>query len=373
MASRSREVIRLNSWTTNIASTRAWKMSCDIHVPFAISSETLDTANFVLINIQDDNGLTGLGEASPFPTLTGDNVNGVLPVTEEILDHFREMTPLAALRYLRTIREETFTSSPSAYVGVEMALWDLYAKQLGVPLAGIWGGRMFERVTTDITMPIMTPGTVTDFWGLYKNHGFEVIKIKVSGRVEDDLHMIEALFKVVSRSTQVTLDGNQGYRLDDAKTLLSRLAELGTTPLFFEQPLPADDWEGLKALEESTGVPVCLDETIITPEDAIRVVREKTASMINLKIMKSGIEETMRIISIARSAGIALMIGGMLESEIAMGCSLQLACGVGGIQHFDLDTPFFLKKFVCEDSPWHANSAKLLRPAGPGLGLSLAK
>lgn len=231
---------------------------------------------------------------------------------------------------------------------------------------------MYDKVTTDITMPIMTPNTVADFWALYKDHGFEVIKIKVSGHVSDDLDMIEALFKVVSRSTQVTLDGNQGYRLDDAKSLLARLAELGTVPLFFEQPLPADDWDGLKNLQDSTGIPVCLDETIITPEDAIRAVREKTAGMINLKIMKSGIEETSRIISVARSAGIALMIGGMLESEIAMGCSLQLACGFGGIQHFDLDTPFFLKKFVCSDSPWHANSATLVRPSGPGLGLSLA-
>ena len=63
------------------------------------------------------------------------------------------------------------------------------------------------------------------------------------------------------------------------------------------------------------------------------------------------------------------MIGGMLESEIAMGTSLQLACGLGGIQHFDLDTPFFFKKFVCEESPWHRGRAELIRPSGPGHGL----
>jgi L-Ala-D/L-Glu epimerase len=363
----------MNPWQANIAVYKAQKIIRDIHVPFAISSETLDQMNFILVQITDELGVTGIGEASPFPTITGDNVHGVLPATEEILGQLKEMTPLSALRYLRTIREETFISSPSAYVGVEMALWDLYGKQLGLPLAGIWGGRMYDKVTTDITMPIMTPSTVADFWTLYKNHDFEVIKIKVSGNVSDDLDMIEALFKVVSRSTQVTIDGNQGYRLDEAKSLLNRLGDLGTIPLFFEQPLPADDWDGHKNLQDSTGIPVCLDETVVTPEDAIRVVRDKTASMINLKIMKSGIEETSRIIAIARSAGVALMIGGMLESEIAMGCSLQLACGFGGIQHFDLDTPFFLKQFVCQDSPWHANSAVLVRPSTPGLGLTIAE
>ena len=359
------------AWTANIAESGARQIQADIHVPFAISSETLNQASFVLVEIHDENGVFGIGEASPFPTLTGDNVEGVLPGVNEILEQLIEMTALSALRYLRGIREETFLASPSAYVGVEMALWDLYAKQLGVPLAALWGGRMFDKVVTDITLPIMHKNSVEDFWSLYKNHGFEVLKIKVSGNVSEDLDLIHAMLKLLPRSSQFTLDGNQGYRIDNAKTLLSNLAHHGVRPLFFEQPLHSDDWDGLKHLEESTGIPVCLDEKVITPEDAIRVVRDRTASMINLKIMKSGIEETMRIISIARSSGIALMIGGMLESEIAMGTSLQLACGVGGIQHFDLDTPFFFKKLVTKDSPWHRGTAELVRPNRPGIGLEL--
>ena len=360
------------NWHTNIAETSAKQISREIHVPFAISSETLNEASFVLVKITDDHGLTGIGEASPFPTLTGDNVHGVLPVVQEILDQLTEMSAHSALRYLRGIRDEMFMASPSAYVGVEMALWDLYGKQLGVPLAAIWGGRLIEKVVSDITLPIMEPRLIPDFWGLYESHGFEVLKIKVSGHVDDDEAMIQALVKLVPRNTQFTLDGNQGYRLDHAKQLIDRLSAHDIRPLFFEQPLPADDWEGLKHLESLTGIPVCLDETVITPDNAIRVVRDRTASMINLKIMKSGIEETSRIIAIARSAGIAMMIGGMLESEIAMGTSLQLACGYGGIQHFDLDTPFFLKKFVCDNSPWHRKTSELIRPSMPGIGLNLA-
>jgi L-alanine-DL-glutamate epimerase-like enolase superfamily enzyme len=360
------------NWQVHIADTSAKQVAREIHVPFSISSETLNAANFVLVQIRDDNGLRGIGEASPFPTLTGDNVNGVFPVVLELLDQLTEMSALSALRYLRGIREEMFATSPSAYVGVEMALWDLYAKQLGVPLAAIWGGRLFEKAVTDITLPIMSPQAVGDFWRLYSDHNFEVIKIKVSGHVDDDLELINAITKSVPRTTQFTLDGNQGYRFDTAKQLLSRLTAQNFRPLFFEQPLPADDWDGLRLLEDVTGTPVCLDETVVTPEHAIRAVRDRIASMINLKIMKSGIEETARIIAIARSAGIALMIGGMLESEIAMCASLHLACGYGGIQHFDLDTPFFLKKLTCQSSPWHAGSAQLLRPSQPGLGLNLA-
>jgi L-Ala-D/L-Glu epimerase len=359
------------NWHSKIILFEAKKISCEIVVPFAISSETLTTANFVLVKIRDENGVTGIGEASPFPTLTGDNVAGVYPVVSSLLDQLRNLTSLAAIQHLKTLREETFLTSPSAYVGVEMALWDLYARQLGVPLAALWGGCMLPSAVTDITLPIMVPLNVESFWSLFRNHGFDVLKIKVSGHLNDDLDMIHAIVKLVSKSTQLTLDGNQGYQADAARTLLRRLEVSGIRPMFFEQPLPADDWEGLKWLEETTGTPICLDETVVTPENAIRVVRDQTASMINLKIMKSGIAETLRIIAIAQSAGISLMIGGMLESEIAMATSLQLACGIGGIQHFDLDTPFFFKDLVCEDSPWHRQKSELIRSHLPGNGLTV--
>lgn len=346
-------------------------ISSAIHVPFAISGETLETADFTLIQIQDDQGRIGIGEGSPFPSLTGDNVHGVLPAVQEILTQLNGNTVLNSMQILRRNREEWFTNSPSAYVGVEMALWDLFGKQVNLPLAALWGQRMKEQVITDITLPIMPAAVVGDFWKIFANYGFKVIKIKVSGNLEADLDLVHTMMKLVPQGSQFTLDGNRGYELYGAVQLVQRLRRSGHQPLFFEQPLASDDWDGLKRVEQEGEVPVCLDETVITPEDAIRVVQEKTASMINLKIMKSGIDETRKIIAIARSAGIALMIGGMLESEIAMCTSLQLACGTGWISHFDLDTPFFFKEHVTVTSPWHRKSAELVRPNMPGIGIEL--
>lgn len=346
-------------------------ISSAIHVPFAISGETLETADFTLIQILDEDGRVGIGEGSPFPSLTGDNVHGVQPAAQEILNQLMGGTTLAAMQNLRRNKEEWFTNSPSAYVGVEMALWDLFGKQTNLPLAALWGQRMKEQVTTDITLPLMPAAVVGEFWSLFSSYGFNVIKIKVSGNLDADLDLVNTMMKLVPAGSQFTLDGNRGYELASAVQLVQRLRRSGHQPLFFEQPLPADDWDGLKRVEEEAGVPVCLDETVMSAEDAIRVVQEKTASMINLKITKSGIEETRKIIAIARSAGIALMIGGMLESEIAMGTSLQLACGMGWISHFDLDTPFFFKEHVTTDSPWHRKNAELIRPNAPGIGVEL--
>lgn len=355
----------------NIVLSQAKNISRAIHVPFAIAGETLETAEFTLVQIKDSEGLVGMGEGSPFSTLTGDNIHGVLQTTQEILSDIEQLTVLGAMQHLRKNRDEYFTTSPSAYVAVEMALWDLYGKQVKLPLAALWGQRMKPQIMTDITLPIMPAASVKEFWSLFKNHNFEVIKIKVSGNLDSDLDLIHAMLSLVPRGTQFTLDGNKAYDLSSALQLIERLKRHGHNPIFFEQPLPADDWQGLKTLESYGRIPVCLDETVVSPEDAIKVVEQKTASMINLKIMKSGIEETIRIIAIARSAGIALMIGGMLESEIAMGASLQLACGAGWISHFDLDTPFFFKDPVCLDSPWSKNTADLICPKHAGIGLEL--
>lgn len=351
----------------------ARNISSAIHVPFAISGETLETADFTLIQMMDEHGSVGIGEGSPFPSLTGENVHGVLPAAQEILTQIVGHTTLSAMQLLRRNRDEWFTNSPSAYVGVEMALWDLFGKQTSLPLAALWGQRMKEQVSTDITLPIMPAAVVGEFWEIFSSYGFKVIKIKVSGNLDADLDLVHTMMKLVPAGSQFTLDGNKGYELSSAVQFIQKLRKSGHQPLFFEQPLGADDWEGLKRLEEVGEVAVCLDETVMTSEDAIRVVQDKTASMINLKITKSGIEETRKIIAIARSAGIALMIGGMLESEIAMGASLQLACGMGWISHFDLDTPFFFKEHVTEDSPWHRKNAELIRPNTPGIGLALKK
>lgn len=89
---------------------------------------------------------------------------------------------------------------------------------------------------------------------------------------------------------------------------------------------------------------MCADESVKTLSDAIKIINEKCAQMFNLKFMKSGVRESLLIAEVARQCSIGLMIGGMVESEIAMTASLHAVCGTGVIRWCDLDTPFFLQK-----------------------------
>jgi L-alanine-DL-glutamate epimerase-like enolase superfamily enzyme len=146
------------------------------------------------------------------------------------------------------------------------------------------------------------------------------------------------------------------------------LEQKGIVPTLFEQPVPKDDWDGLRWLTRRSPVPICADESVVTAADALRIVRERTAHAINIKLAKSGVAESGRIIAIAQAARLQLMVGAMVETELGLTAAAHLAAGIGGFAFVDLDTHLFL-----QHSPFLAGFEQQgpllrLRPAA-GLGM----
>ena len=138
------------------------------------------------------------------------------------------------------------------------------------------------------------------------------------------------------------LDGNAGISRGDARVLAQGLKARGITPALLEQWLAKDDLAGMAALRSETGWIVAADESVATAADARAVVRAGAAQVFNVKLMKAGVAEGMAIAEVARAAGIRLMIGGNVESILAMTVSACFAAGLGGFDYADLDTPLFL-------------------------------
>jgi o-succinylbenzoate synthase len=334
----------------------------------------MHSADSIFIVLTDANGKQGVGECAPFPSLTGDTVQTAFPALNALRSSIQGKEVNAALHLLLSKLRKEYSTAPSALTGLEMALWDLKAKQSHVSLAGLWGCSIQQTAETDITLPIMEKSSLAGFWKLYSNHGFRIIKVKVGGNsARTDAERIFELYSSIPEKTLLTLDGNQGCTVASALELVEILGRKNLKPLFFEQPLPQDDWKGMSELTKCSPIPICADETVKTSADALRVIQEKAAHLINLKFMKSGVFETLRIVHVAKAAGMDLMIGGMLETEVAMSASLHLVCGTGDIRWCDLDTPFFLKAHVTEASPYHAQKAELTLPQGQGLGLTLSQ
>lgn len=116
---------------------------------------------------------------------------------------------------------------------------------------------------------------------------------------------------------------------------------MGVTPILLEQPVHRDDWEGLRAVscvaKEKYGVSVAADESCRNEDDAHKIVQGNLAHVINIKLAKLGVIGALKVITIAREAGLALMIGGMVETRLAMGFAGHLAAGLGCFRYSYLD------------------------------------
>jgi L-alanine-DL-glutamate epimerase-like enolase superfamily enzyme len=251
--------------------------------------------------------------------------------------------------------------------GFETAMVDALTRARGIPLWEMWGNAEVRSHQTDITLPIGTVDETIRMAERWYQWGFRVFKVKTGNQVSQDALRVHALSESFS-DISLVIDANQAYSFDEAVSIAETLETLECPVIVFEQPLSRHDLEGLKALRQRTSIPIATDESVFTIDDARKVAAMDAADVVNLKIMKSGLLQTVEIARFCQASGLKLMIGGMVESRIAMGCSFSLVLGLGGIEILDLDTPLLM----AEDpviGGYKYNGDRLEIWKAPGLGL----
>ncbi|MDE2491650.1 MAG: dipeptide epimerase, partial [Elusimicrobia bacterium] len=197
------------------------------------------------------------------------------------------------------------------------------------------------RVRSDVTVTIVPPEAAAAAARRIRAFGARTIKIKVGRDPDDDAARVAAVAAAAPRLA-LTLDANQGYGPRESLALLRRLRARGIRIAMFEQPAAAKDWDGLARVARLGGVPVAADESVGGRADALGLARRRAVSVLNLKLMKTGLLEAWDCALIARASGLGLMIGGMIETSLSMACAAHFAAGLGGFSFVDLDTPLWL-------------------------------
>lgn len=301
---------------------------------FKIAIGTKYSIENVLITIQLENGIVGYGEAAPLEPINGENQATALATLNSCKD-FLIGKDVSQFRQVSKHLKSVFWAQVTARCAIEMAMIDAFTKTLDIPLYQFWGGAE-SKVETDYTIDIVSPETAKMNAIKLKAKGYNTIKTKVGKKLVDDIDRILAI-KDGFPNCGLMLDANQGYSPGQAVHFLAELEKNGIRPEIFEQPVMKHDLRGMKFVKDHSSVPIAADESVFTSADAIEIVRTGCADLINIKIMKSGIVEALDIATIARSANMGLMIGCMLETKLALSCSVHLAAGLGGFQFIDLD------------------------------------
>jgi L-Ala-D/L-Glu epimerase / N-acetyl-D-glutamate racemase len=310
---------------------------------FAISKGAVATAQNVLVRVVLRDGSTGYGEAAPFEVITGETQASTLTALQE-------MTPAitghdaAGWRVLAADLRRLLPEAAAARCAAEQAVVDALARHLGLSLPAFLGGFPHELMT-DITISVGDVQHSVESAQHAERSGFKTVKVKVGS---DDWELDVARIAAISQATpdlSIIVDGNAGFSRSQAHRFLAGVTEAGAAVVLAEQPVAAADIAGLAELEREHGIPVCADESVRCPEDAIRVAESGGISSVNVKLMKCGVADALDIISIARSAGMTGMIGGMVETALSMTFSAAVASASHPFfTYIDLDTPLLMPR-----------------------------
>ncbi len=301
---------------------------------FTIAKGEVTVARSLIVTLILENGCIGYGEIAPFPELTKETREDSLSAAKDLA----EFVIGSSVTNFRKISKEIRSRIPhlaAVRCGFETAIVDAFSRGSGIPLWALWGGADVRNYETDITIPIRG---VEESLEIAKK-GFR--KLKVGLDVEEDAARVIALAERYP-GISLIIDANQGYTPTEAIAFARKIEAIDLTVEAFEQPVDRFDIKGLKKVRENSAFPVAADESVFSLEDALRVIQKGAADIINLKVTKSGLFETIDIATLCKAHGIGLMIGGMIETRVAMGCSFSLVLGLGGISILDLDTPLLM-------------------------------
>lgn len=336
--------------------------------PYAISFRPMmDSVDNGIVSITTDDGFVGMGAGAPEHFVTGETAEMcAAALNTEALQWLvgRDVRELPAL--CRELETRT-TNAPAARAAVDIALHDLLAQKLGVPLVEMLG-RAHVSLPTSITIGIKSLQETLDEADEYLGRGFRILKVKLGESLEPDLERLTKLREHIGNSALIRVDPNQGYSAGDVIQFVERTKDLDVE--FLEQPTPAKDIELMKGLPEPIRAHVAADESLLNEADALTLVAPpKACGIFNIKLMKcGGIRPGLRIAAIAETAGVSLMWGCMDESIISITGALHAALASPATRYLDLDGSLDLARDVV-DGGFILDNGCLRASDKPGLGV----
>ncbi|ASN05366.1 o-succinylbenzoate synthase [Virgibacillus necropolis] len=296
------------------------KLKMRLKDPFTTSFGTMQDKEFYITEAIDADGNRGFGESVAFtsPWYSEETVQTNLHVMEDFLIKILQENEINHPNEV----SELFTPikrNNMAKAALEGAVWDLYAKRKGIPLAEALGG---EKQEIDVGISIGIQPTVNDLLTTVEHYvqaGYKRIKIKIKpGWDVDVLREVRAQFP----HTPIMADANSAYTLKDIKHL-QKLDDLNLTMI--EQPLAHDDIVDHAELQAVMKTPICLDESIHSLEDTRKAIQLGSCKIINIKIGRvGGLTEAKRIHDYCQEHGIAVWCGGMLEAGVGRAHNIAL-------------------------------------------------
>lgn len=312
-----------------------FRLDMPLAVPYTIAYETIDHTSNIILKLITDTGMIGWGCAAPDMSVTGETAEDVIKNIDTVLiGLLKGQSPfqIAKLNYMLKLY---LPNSSSTMAMVDMALYDLLARKAQLPLYKLLGGYR-SKITTSITIGILPLAETIELGRGFLKKGFTIIKLKGGVNLLEDIEKVHALREQLGNNFLLRFDANQGYTSTEAIEFINKTKSANIEIL--EQPTNQKTEETMGDVTKNIDIPVMADESIKTLKDAYRLASNNLIDMVNIKLMKvGGILESQHINSVAKAAGLEVMVGCLDECGLGISAGLHFALSRPNIEYADLD------------------------------------
>jgi L-alanine-DL-glutamate epimerase-like enolase superfamily enzyme len=352
-----------------ITNVEHWTEHSKLIKPYTIAYETYSEVENHFVRIETESGSYGLGAASPDDYVTGETMIDCKSALDSCLESLLLGQDIRDIEDLVRKSKKAMPKTPAARAAVDIALYDLMAKYYNLPLADMLG-RVHEKLATSITIGIMSAQEAAAEANEYISRGFRALKVKIGKSLDEDIDRLHKIREKVGRQIPIRVDANQGYSWDEYMEFIQRAQHLDLE--FIEQPLKADDIEGMQSMPKSVRQKTAADESLLNAQNALKFTHSpRPFGIYNVKLMKcGGIFPALQIAEIAHLANIDLMWGCMDESIVSISAALHAALASPATRYVDLDGSLNLARDLVEGG-FGLKNGELTITDQPGLGVKL--
>jgi L-alanine-DL-glutamate epimerase-like enolase superfamily enzyme len=279
----------------------------------------------VLIKLHTDAGITGIGEVESYPLFEREGVEPQAGVLAILHSHFIPLltgTDPFQVEAIWHRMDEAVKGHLWVKAGIDLALYDLMGKALGIPAYDLLGGATRRRHPVEgvgFGISLDEPARVAEIAAEAAARGFVELELKAGDPdPRRDVERVRLARKAVGEAIRIKIDVNRGYDVRTAIWVIKAMEEYGIQMV--EQPVAAWDLEGLAMVRRSIQTPLIVDESVSTPHDLMAVIRHGGADGVHIKpTVKGGLTGGKRLAALAEAAGLLVVPGTNLPTGVGMG------------------------------------------------------
>lgn len=340
----------------------------DFIAPFTTAALTRTFQPIIIIKIETDEGIYGIGESVPTRHVTGETIESATTIIKELEVILKGVDPLN-IEYIHMLMDKHIVGNNGAKAGIDIALYDIKGKIAQKPLYQLLGGYK-NSLETDATLSIQSPEAMAQSALDFVKQGINILKVKIGLDALEDIERIKQIRTAVGDHIIIKVDANQGYSCSEAIKTLNTLALYHVASV--EQPVPYWNIQHMAEIKKHIPMKLIADESVHTHHDAQKFIQQNACDMINIKLMKSaGIFKAEKIVAVCESAGIPCMIGCMAEGHIASVAGAHFSVSKKNIIEADLDGSILNKPQEYLSGGYTREKGIITLSEKPGLGIDI--